>query len=317
MQLFDKNPFFSVVIPLYNKAKFIEDTLKSVIGQTFEEFEIIIVDDGSTDTSLAIVSKIDDPRIIIMQQSNHGVSHARNKGIERAKGKYMALIDADDLWYPNHLEELYNTISQFPNADLICNGYEIDLGGNFIKKPSYNMPKTTVPVLVHNFFSASLISGIAHSSAVAFTKESFEDLGRFNVSFRSGQDTDLWIRFALKKTIAFNPAITACYNMAVGGSLSKSQLNWDRYNSIQLYGEESRKNSFLKKYLDKNRFSVAIRSRLNNDLELYNKLMDEIDLTNLNKKQEFLLKSPRIVVKLLYRFQKFLFKYQIYLTSHS
>ncbi len=119
-------PFFSVIIPLYNKAKFIEETLQSVLDQDFLDFEIIIIDDGSTDDSVEIVEQFSDCRITLFKQKNTGVSIARNNGITAAKGTYMALIDADDYWYSNHLTALINQIHQFPDAGLYCNNYEVN-----------------------------------------------------------------------------------------------------------------------------------------------------------------------------------------------
>src|SRR4051812_32162135 len=96
--------FFSVIIPLYNKANYIENTIKSVLNQTFTDFEIIVVNDESTDESETIVLGFNDKRIQLFNQKNQGVSVARNHGIEKAKGKLVAFLDADDYWFHNHLE---------------------------------------------------------------------------------------------------------------------------------------------------------------------------------------------------------------------
>ena len=106
-------PFFSVIIPLYNKEKYIKNTLKNVLKQTFKNFEIIIINDGSTDNSLKEAQLVSDNRITIYTQKNSGVSDARNFGIKKARGEYIALLDADDIWNTNHLEEHYNSINQF------------------------------------------------------------------------------------------------------------------------------------------------------------------------------------------------------------
>ena len=95
-------PFFSVIIPLYNKEKYIEKTIKSVLNQLFNDFEIIIVDDGSSDKSLNIVSEFNSPKIKIIKQSNKGAGAARNLGIYHAKADYIALLDADDPHANNH-----------------------------------------------------------------------------------------------------------------------------------------------------------------------------------------------------------------------
>ena len=96
----------SIVIPLYNKGFIIHKTIKSVLEQTFTDFEVVIVNDGSTDSSFEIVSQFSDKRIKLFQQENKGAASARNVGIEKATSNLIAFLDADDFWYPNHLEEL-------------------------------------------------------------------------------------------------------------------------------------------------------------------------------------------------------------------
>jgi glycosyltransferase involved in cell wall biosynthesis len=96
-------PYFSVVISLYNKEKHIQSTIESVLAQTFVDFEIVVVNDGSTDGSEAVVKSIDNGRIQIYSQENKGASAGRNAAISKATGTYIALLDADDLWKPNYL----------------------------------------------------------------------------------------------------------------------------------------------------------------------------------------------------------------------
>ena len=116
-------PFFSIIIPLYNKEKFIENTIQSVLGQSFEDFELIVVNDGSTDTSLELVNKLKDKRIKTYSISNAGVSKARNFGIQKATSKLIVFLDADDLWKNNHLQELYNLRKAHPHCGLYTMGY--------------------------------------------------------------------------------------------------------------------------------------------------------------------------------------------------
>lgn len=108
----------SVVIPLYNKAAAITSTIQSVLAQSYPYFEIVIIDDGSSDNSVQKVRLIDDKRIKLISKQNGGVSSARNYGIRMAKYEYLAFLDADDYWEPSYLEELINLINDFPNAGL-------------------------------------------------------------------------------------------------------------------------------------------------------------------------------------------------------
>lgn len=99
-----QKPFFSIIIPAYNLENYIAAALQSVLVQTFQDFEIIIVDDGSSDETVSIIQSFHDPRIRLVSQVNSGVSRARNAGMKKAVGAYIAFLDGDDYWYPEHLE---------------------------------------------------------------------------------------------------------------------------------------------------------------------------------------------------------------------
>jgi len=317
MKPLSKHPFFSIIIPLYNKQDYIKSTLNSVLDQTFVNFEIIIINDGSTDKSENIIKLFKDIRIHLFTITNQGVSHARNYGIKKASSDFIAFIDADDFWYKNHLEELHKSILKFPNADLFCNTYEVLLSEGIKKKGIYNIPKSDSIIVIKDFFKASLISSIAHISAVAFNKKTFFDIRMFNPLYRSGQDTDLWIRFGLNKKIVFNPKITSCYNNIVEQSLSKRNYNVDRYNIIKSYTNIENNHKSLKHYLDINRYAIAIRCKMNNENELYKTLKKEIDYSNLNNKQKILLEFPKFLLKLIKVFQRFLIDNKIYLSAYN
>ena len=118
--------FFSVVIPLYNKERFIDCTIKSILAQTFADFEIIVVNDGSTDAGAEIVAAIADSRIRLFNKENSGVSNARNYGIANASGRYIALMDADDRWDVKYLERMHEVILSHPEGRIFacCNAEE-------------------------------------------------------------------------------------------------------------------------------------------------------------------------------------------------
>lgn len=310
-------PFFSVVIPLYNKEHLIKQTIQSLINQSFKDFEVLIINDGSTDKSLEIVEKLIDNRFKIINQENKGASYARNRGINDATGTYIALLDADDFWYENHLLELRNLIFKFPQAGLYCNNYEINYNNNLIKPANFNFELESSPIIIKDYFKSSLVNSIAWTSSVAFMKMSFEKVGKFNLDLKTGQDIDLWIRFALNSKIAFNPIITMRYNNLNVNSLSKKEYNNDRYRLINGYKLEEQTNSSLKMYLDINRFAIAVRCKINNDLKLYKKLKNEIDYKNLKIKQKLLLNTPIILLKLIKRVQTFLIKQNIYINAFS
>jgi len=117
-------PLISVIIPLYNKEKFIKRCLDSVISQTYSNIEIVVVNDGSTDHSTEAVDAVDDPRIRLIEKPNGGVSSARNRGIDEARGVYIAFVDADDVWYEKHLEVLVEGFQHYPDAAMVANALE-------------------------------------------------------------------------------------------------------------------------------------------------------------------------------------------------
>ena len=168
-----------------------------------------------------------------------------------------------------------------------------------------------------DFFDANIYNYIASSSSTAFLKSSFIELGGYDTSLRTGQDLDLWIRFALKYDIAFNPKTTMTYNNYDDFSLSKSELNETRYNFISSYKQEEEKHPSLKKYLDVNRFALVLRCKMNNENILYKKVKKEIDLKNLNLKQKILLHTPKFLLHALKKAQRFFIKNKMYITAYT
>src|SRR5690554_4270366 len=140
-------PYFSIIIPLYNKEKYIENTLKSVLNQSFSDFEVIVINDGSTDQSVAMVEKIKDPRIHIVHQENQGVSVARNRGIALATTPHITFLDADDFWYPHYLETFYELLEKHPQHSVFSAAFEVETKwGTFLSKYSIDSSKQDVVV---------------------------------------------------------------------------------------------------------------------------------------------------------------------------
>lgn len=120
---------FSVVIPLYNKQAYIADTLRTVFAQTYADFEVVVVDDGSTDDSAATVLAHSDARLRLIRQPNAGVSAARNRGVAEARGSIIAFLDADDRWEPHHLETLADLVKLYPRCGAFATSYAIVKNG--------------------------------------------------------------------------------------------------------------------------------------------------------------------------------------------
>lgn len=204
--------FFSVVIPLHNKENQVYRTINSVLSQTYKNFEIIVVDDGSTDNSIDIVNKINDPRIQIIKQSNKGVSAARNKGIKHAKYNHIAFIDADDCWNESFLKSIKNLIVKYPDAGAYATGYKIvnQLNKEIIPRSIIKFGEKRIGKL-NDYFKFAIEFPIVTASSVVIPKKIFNELGGFLENINRGEDLEMWCRVALNYQIAFDSHINAIY----------------------------------------------------------------------------------------------------------
>lgn len=215
-------PTVSVVIPLYNKGPYISRALNSVLKQTSQNFEIIVVDGGSTDDGVAIVRRFNDPRILLIKQEKQGVSEARNQGIEKAKAEFIAFLDADDEWMPDHLETLLRLSANYPKAGLYSTAFlkmtkscKVKLG-NY-----YEIPKKPWEGLIQNYFKSSTFgSPPAHTSFVGIPRTILMEMHGFNSNAWFGEDSDLWGRIALKYPVAFSWNGMGIWHMDVPNRLS-------------------------------------------------------------------------------------------------
>lgn len=201
---------FSIVIPLYNKKHHIYETLNSVFSQTFHDYEVILVDDGSTDGSLSEVTAFNEPNFVIIRQKNSGVSVARNRGIREAKGKYIAFLDADDIWYSNYLEEINALIEQYPNAGFYVTAYDVELANKTIKSNDCGISRG---YLDSYWRTLDAKYDFVWTSATVVARNLVLAAGSFTEGEIVGQDLDLWARVAqINKTIAFSSKSCVKYN---------------------------------------------------------------------------------------------------------
>ncbi len=284
--------------------------------QTFQDFEVIIVNDGSTDNGEAEVRKIKDERITLFTIENLGVSYARNFGIDKSNAEFIAFLDADDHWYPNHLKDLRTLVEQFPDCGLYAKGYESVFHGSRIFKAKFMELDKCHFGIVKDYFHHSLINQIAWTSAVAIPKKILNKYGHFDTGMKSGQDTDLWTRIALNEKVAFDPKISAQKIMTTSQNhLSKSSHVSDRIHLLGKFKEQERNNVSFKKYMDYNRFSIALERKMAGDLASFKKIKNDIHPKSLNRKQQLLLNTPGSVLKSLKQLQNFLLRHQIYLSA--
>jgi glycosyltransferase involved in cell wall biosynthesis len=204
---------FTVVIPLYNKEKHIERALNSVLSQTVQDFEIIVVDDGSKDGSAGIVTGMGDGRIRLVRQENKGAAAARNRGIDEASNPLIAFLDADDQWQPDFLATISKLRMKYPEAGIYATAYQTSHVKSGIKKIAYaNIPPAPWEGLIPDFFK-SMQGGQppVWTSAAVVPKEVFRRVGMFQTGEVIGEDVDMWVRIALKYPVAFSTNVCATY----------------------------------------------------------------------------------------------------------
>lgn len=195
----------SVIIPLYNKERQIERTLRSLQLQTFRHFEVIIVDDGSTDKSVEKAKQATGLSIHIIRQRNAGVSAARNTGINHAKYDLIAFLDADDEWKPQYLETQYSLYQRYPDCSVYACNYEFeDLRGKVTSSIIRGIPFSTQDGILSNYFAVACYSHPPICSiSVMVKKSAIGSIGGFPTDIRSGEDLLTWARLACRYKIAY------------------------------------------------------------------------------------------------------------------
>lgn len=196
----------SVVIPLYNKVAEIGRAVRSVLAQTLPPREVIVVDDGSTDGGADEVERMASSVVRLVRQENRGVSAARNRGIAMASGRYVALLDGDDRWQPQYLEQVWRLIARYPDCGAYGTGFMVDTDGRLTVGDT---PRTEGIV---DFFSESMTRYVLIPSAATLRRDLVMDVGGFPEGMRMGEDQWLWTVLARRAAVAFTPQPLAVYS---------------------------------------------------------------------------------------------------------
>lgn len=212
---------FSVVIPLFNKEVSIRNTIQSVLDQTFQKFEIVIVNDGSSDNSVKIIEGISDVRIRLIHQKNQGVSAARNKGIEESKYDWIAFLDGDDIWKDNHLSEVKKMMTLYPMEKVFTTSFNYS-----DNRPMFKHRRNKEIFKIENYFKESIKERLIWTSVAVINKECFNIVGVFNTKYIRGEDLDLWARLAKKYSIVKSQFVTAIYRI-------EAENRSDKPNSVK------------------------------------------------------------------------------------
>jgi len=194
--------YFSIVIPTYNRAVMIKTTIEAVLGQEYSNFEIIVVDDGSTDNTEAVVNSISDSRIRYYKKENEERGAARNYGANLAKGEYINFVDSDDITYPNHLKEAYNFILRNDKPALFHLGYEIITSENKVIKRMDNLKGDITTQLIKENFLSPIGAFVRRDIALQFPFATDRTLA-------ITEDWELWLRLASRFPILYSNTITS------------------------------------------------------------------------------------------------------------
>lgn len=210
---------FSIVIPLYNKSHTILKTLKSVFNQTFQEFEVIIINDGSTDDGIDVINDFtSDARIRIFSQLNQGVSVARNNGVLYASYDYIAFLDGDDEWLPPYLSKMKQAIDGFPLAGMVCcAGYVKDLTSESLRIANKYKGK----IAQIDYFENPHV--YTHISATVIKKQTFEKTQGFPVGMKKNEDFTLLFSVAIQDPVVYCGEPLSIYWGGVPGQTTQSQ----------------------------------------------------------------------------------------------
>ena len=211
-------PAVSVVIPLYNKGGYIKNTLASALAQTFSDFEILVVDDGSRDDGPARVREIKDHRIVLIQQDNTGVSATRNRGMKEAQAQFVAFLDADDLWEPDHLHHLMELSRRFPQVALFGNRFTEFFGD----APSPVSPAPVEYALLEEYFSAGAAGAQPFfTSSCMVNRTQALAAGGFPAGHSRGEDLALWMNLAVAAPVAVSTYVGCHYRRGADALTAK------------------------------------------------------------------------------------------------
>lgn len=221
-------PTVSVIIPTFNRMDLIPETICSVLAQTFEDFEILVIDNGSSDNTAEVVKKINDPRIRYYWQEPSGApAHPRNAGLRMARGEYICFLDSDDLWLPDKLESQLRLFKQHPDLKWVYSKtdfFEHETGQTIGKKNSVTYHKGDI--------CGELIKSNFIASPTPLVKRSvFEEVGGFNekATFFAREDWELWLRIASRYPIGFVPRVLTKYRVHSGAISSNKEFMIKKY----------------------------------------------------------------------------------------
>ena len=287
---------FSVVIPAYNAEKFVMGAVNSVLNQTHQDLELVIIDDGSTDGTRAVIEQCTDSRIRYIYQPNGGVSAARNKGIEESNGEYVCFLDSDDEWKENHLETMRSLIEKYNDCGMYITGYDIRLNnGEVIHKSQQILSRIqSEDIRSDDGFDVLNKNGyFFNTNTICCRREVFDKVGLFAVGVKNGEDDDMWLRIFSYFSVAISKAVTTVYDRSNCGATGQRTEVFEHRFLERVEGilsspeiPDFRKNS-LRTWVERNKLSTARKYILACDKRSARKLLKRVDFKRVNKKKYF------------------------------
>ncbi|MGD1939684.1 MAG: glycosyltransferase family 2 protein [Leptolyngbyaceae cyanobacterium] len=233
----------SVITPVYNAEHTIQETVESVLAQTFTDFEFIIINDGSTDATLKIIDQFSDPRLQVFTFDNSGPQKSRNRGIDKAAGQYISFIDADDLWTPDKLELQLKTLQQNPAASVVYSWTNvIDEKGDLHRRGGHRTKKGDVfiDLLLNNFVESG-------SNLLAYT-EAVRHIGGFDENMVAGQDLDILLSLSVQYAFDAVPKVQVLYRKSQQTKSWSSSIKRARAGIDQVLAKHLLDRKDLKEY---------------------------------------------------------------------
>lgn len=221
------NPLISVIIPVYNCADYIAETVNSVLLQSYQNFEIILINDGSTDSSEEVCISLgkDKDNIVYQYQTNAGVSAARNKGVSLAKGDYIAFLDGDDLWHPKKLETQLLFLSENPDYKIVCSDH-LEVPPDFNNESVNNLNVVPTIELNHEFSGFvyhKQLQGHHFHIITMLIDSCYKEHLNFNPYFKVGEDYDVWLTLTAKYKVGFLKENLSYYRRHPASIMSRVQ----------------------------------------------------------------------------------------------
>lgn len=288
-------PTISVIIPVYNGQRTIRETIESVLNQTFADFELIVIDDGSQDGTLAIVNSINDSRIKIFSYPNAGVSVSRNRGIDKTQGEFISFLDADDLWTKDKLEAQLKALQENPQAALAYSWTNwIDEFGQFLRPGGHITVngKAYDKLLVRDF--------IESGSNPLIRQEALDKVGGFDSSITHGEDWEMWLRIATCYEFVAVPSAQILYRVYPESvSFDIRKMAEGSLQVIERVFAEKPELAYLKRETLASRYKYLTFKALEGNLERKNGLMAARFLGETLKNDLSLLRQTKLMLIIL------------------